>query len=58
MILLAGMVIGLLKGQDARNKWVSRQKMKYEARKAFQKKPDTGNSLVMLDDIEMSTYHS
>ena len=58
MMLLAGIVIGIVKGQDARNKWVSRKKMKYESKRAFQKKPERDQSLVMLDDIEMSTYHS
>ena len=58
MILLTGIVIGILKGQEARQKWVSKKKMKYEAKRAFQKKSDRDQSLVMLDDIEMSTYHS
>jgi len=58
MILLTGIVIGILKGQEARQKWVSKKKIKYEAKRAFQKKSDRDQSLVMLDDIEMSTYHS
>jgi len=58
MILLTGMVIGILKGQEARQKWVSKKKIKYEAKRSFQKKSDRDQSLVMLDDIEMSTYHS
>ena len=58
MILLTGIVIGILKGQEARQKWVSKKKTKYEAKRAFQKKSDRDQSLVMLDDIEMSTYHS
>jgi hypothetical protein len=58
MILLTGIVIGILKGQEARQKWVSKKKMKYEAKRPFQKKSDRDQSLVMLDDIEMSTYHS
>ena len=58
MILLGGIVIGILKGQEARNKWVSKKKIKYEAKRAFLKKAGGDQSLVMLDDIEMSTYHS
>lgn len=58
LILLTGIVIGILKGQEARNKWVSKKKIKYEAKKGFQKKTNTDESLVMLDEIEMSTYHS
>jgi hypothetical protein len=58
MILLAGIGVGIVKGQEARQKWVSKKKIRYEAKKAFQKKLDGDHSLVMLDDIEMSTYHS
>ena len=58
MMLLTGIVIGLVKGQEASNKWVNRKKIKYESKRGFQKKLDTEKSLVMLDDIEMSTYHS
>ena len=58
MILLAGIIVGILKGQEARQKWISKKKIKYEAKRAFQKKLDRDQSLVMLDDIEMSTYHS
>ncbi|MFI5187337.1 MAG: hypothetical protein ACHQF0_11465 [Chitinophagales bacterium] len=58
MILLAGIIVGILKGQEARNRWVTKKKNKYEAKRAFPKKSDKDQSLVMLDDIEMSTYHS
>jgi len=58
IILLAGIVVGILKGQEARQKWISKKKIKYEAKRAVQKKLDRDQSLVMLDDIEMSTYHS
>jgi hypothetical protein len=46
-----------MKGQEARQKWVSKKKMKYEAKKAS-KNIITDNSQVALDEIEMSTYHS
>jgi len=58
IILLAGIVVGILKGQEARQKWISKKKIRYEAKRAVQKKLDRDQSLVMLDDIEMSTYHS
>ncbi len=58
MILLVGIIVGIMKGQEARQKWVSKKKMKYEARKAYQKDQKTDGSQVVLDEIEMSTYHS
>ncbi|HEY2722752.1 MAG TPA: hypothetical protein VGI82_13550 [Chitinophagaceae bacterium] len=58
MILLAGIVVGILKGQDAKNKWVNKKKIKYEAKRGFQKQLSGDRSLLTLDEIEMSTYHS
>jgi len=58
MVLASGIVVGILKGQEARQKWVTKKKIKYEAKRALQKRVDKDQSLVMLDDIEMSTYHS
>lgn len=58
MILLSGIIIGMVKGQEARHKWINKKKMKYEARRDSQKNFDQAASLVMLDEIEMSTYHS
>lgn len=57
MILVIGIVVGIVKGQEARLKWVSKKKTKYETKRDSQKHP-AGESLVMLDEIEMSTYHS
>jgi hypothetical protein len=57
LILMVGIIVGIMKGQEARQKWVSKKKMKYEAKKA-NKNIITDNSQVALDEIEMSTYHS
>ena len=58
VILLVGIVVGIIKGQEARQKWVNKKKVKYEAKKAYQRDLNSGESQVMLDEIEMSTYHS
>jgi hypothetical protein len=58
LILLVGIFVGIMKGQEARQKWVSKKKMKYEAKKANQKNSIADGSQVILDDIEMATYHS
>lgn len=57
LILMVGIIVGLMKGQEARQKWVSKKKMKYEAKKA-NKNTLTDQYKVALDEIEMSTYHS
>lgn len=58
LFLVGGIIIGIVKGQDAKQKWVTKKKIKYEARKANQKNIGVDRSLVTLDEIEMSTYHS
>jgi hypothetical protein len=58
LILLVGILVGIMKGQEARQKWVSKKKMKYEAKKANQKNAVDDKYQVALDEIEMSTYHS
>lgn len=57
-ILLSGIIVGVVKGQDAKQKWVAKKKTKFEARKAQQRHASFDQSLVMLDEIEMLTYHS
>jgi len=57
LFLVGGIIVGIVKGQDARQKWVTKKKIRYEARKA-QQNMSTDRALVALDEIEMSTYHS
>jgi hypothetical protein len=58
LFLVGGIIVGIIKGQDAKQKWVNKKKIKYEARRAHQKELGVDRSLVALDEIEMSTYHS
>lgn len=56
MIMLAGLFIGMIKGQEVRNKWLSKMKFKHEERRESQKQLVKGE--IMLDEIEEATYHS
>ena len=56
MIMIAGMFIGMVKGQEVRNRWISKMKFKHEERKEPQKQVHDGE--IMLDEIEEATYHS
>ena len=56
MILLAGLFIGIVRGQEVRNKWISKMKFKHEEKKDNQKPVHKGG--IMLDEIEEATYHS
>jgi hypothetical protein len=58
LIVLVGIVVGIVKGQEARQKWVSKKKMKYETKRDSQRALTSDGSQVVLDEIEMSTYHS
>ena len=56
MIMIAGLFIGMIKGQEVRNKWLSKMKFKHEEKKEDKKKQSQEE--LVLDDIEMATYHS
>ena len=56
MIMIAGLFIGMVKGQEVRNKWISKMKFKHEESKENKKQLPQGE--IMLDEIEEATYHS
>jgi hypothetical protein len=56
LIMIAGLFIGMIKGQEVRNKWLSKMKFKHEERRESQKQVVKGE--IMLDEIEEATYHS
>lgn len=56
MIIIAGLFIGMVRGQEVRNKWISKMKFKHEERKEPQKQVVRGE--ITLDEIEEATYHS
>jgi hypothetical protein len=58
LFLVGGIIVGIVKGQDARQKWVTKKKIRSEARRSHQKNIGMDRALVALDEIEMSTYHS
>jgi len=56
MIMVAGLFIGMIKGSEVRNKWLSKMKFKHEEKKENHKQVPRGK--IMLDEIEEATYHS
>jgi hypothetical protein len=56
MIVVAGLFIGMVKGQEVRNKWVSKMKFKHEEKRLAKKPVLRGG--IALDEIEEATYHS
>lgn len=57
-ILIAGTVIGILKGSGARQKWLFKIKNRYEEKRqmAEQRKLMRSGG-VALDDIELASFH-
>ncbi len=53
VILVAGIFIGVVKGQEARQKWVNKKRN----RSAVTAEASNQQAWVVLDEIEMDTYH-
>ena len=58
VILGIGIIVGIVKGQEARQRWVTKKKIKYETKRETKRNLKADGSQVVLDEIEMSTYHS
>jgi hypothetical protein len=53
-IVVAGLFVGAVKGQEARTRWVSKMRTRDESRKMKTEKP---SDEVVLDDFEMASFH-
>jgi hypothetical protein len=54
-----GTIIGLFKGDEAKQKWVFKIKSKYENKRLMaERKSIARKGGVLLDDIEIASYHS
>jgi len=53
-IIAGGLFVGFIKGQDARNKWVSKMKSRHENPK---EKKEKNAQEVPLDDFEIASFH-
>ena len=54
-----GGMIGMVKGEEAKQKWVFRLKSKYENRRLMaERKSIARKGGVMLDDIELAAFHN
>jgi hypothetical protein len=53
-ILLSGTFIGVVKGQEAKNRWIGKMKGKQTLKKS---NPGKSPREVLLDDYEIATFH-
>lgn len=59
LAIAMGGMIGVVKGEEAKQKWVFRVRSKYENRKLMaQRKSLARKGGVLLDDIELASYHN
>jgi len=59
LAVTAGGVIGIVKGEEAKQKWVFKIRSKYENKRLMdEKKSIARKGGVLLDDIEMAAYHN
>ncbi|GGB08240.1 hypothetical protein [Puia dinghuensis] len=58
LAVTVGGMIGVVKGEEAKQKWVFRMKSKYENRRLMaERKSIARKGGVLLDDIELASYH-
>ncbi|HTS45390.1 MAG TPA: hypothetical protein VMH01_13410 [Puia sp.] len=54
-----GTIIGLFRGEEAKQKWVFKIKSKYDNKRMIaERKLIARNGGVLLDEIEMSSFHN
>ena len=53
-VVVGGLFVGAVKGQEARSRWMSKMKIREESRKT---KPEKSNE-VILDDFEIASFHN
>lgn len=53
-LVLGGLFIGIIKGQEARHRWISSKKARNENRRL---KTDKQSREVDLDDFEIASFH-
>jgi hypothetical protein len=58
MILSGGLFIGMVKGQEVKQKWIAKMKDRYEGKESASHKNPNNPEEVMLDEYEISSYHS
>ena len=59
LAVTVGGMIGVVKGEEAKQKWVFRMKSKYDNRRLMaERKSVARKGGVLLDDIELAAYHN
>lgn len=58
LIVTVGSIIGLVRGDEARQKWVFKIKNRFEEKRQVEEQRKTvREGGILLDDIELAAYH-
>ena len=58
MILTGGLFIGMVRGQEIKQRWITKMKNKYEGNGAKGDNKTVTPEEISLDEFEISAYHS
>jgi len=58
MILTGGLFIGMIRGQEIKQKWIAKMKNRYEEKESKSNLKTANPEEVSLDEFEISAYHS
>ena len=59
LVICFGSVIGLVRGEEAKQKWVFKIRSKYDNKRLMaERKSIVRSGGVLLDEIEMSSFHN
>jgi hypothetical protein len=59
LVISIGSVIGMMRGEEAKQKWVFKIKSKVDNKKLIaEKRQQAKKGGVLLDDIEMASFHN
>jgi hypothetical protein len=58
LAVFVGSIVGLFRGNEARQKWVYKIKSRYEDKRQMAARKSIQPGEVMLDDIELAAFHN
>ncbi len=58
MILTGGLFVGMVRGQETKQRWITKMKNKYEGNESKGDSKFVSSEEISLDEFEISAYHS
>ena len=58
MILTGGLFIGMIRGQEIKQRWIAKMKNRYEEKESRRDLSSVTPEEISLDEFEISAYHS